>query len=177
MKKLFKNKLVTLSFGLFTAFLITMVLVLTGMTESVDKAVVKFIYELRGSNSEHKGAFYFINRILTEFGYIYVLIPSCVLALFIGKGKLKAWFFSLGTGVVWTINECLKHIILRARPEEIYHLMSESSTSFPSGHSITSTYFYLFLAYIVMSSNLSKKWKKPLATVCFVMPFLDLMSL
>lgn len=172
MKRLFKNKLVILAFGLFSAFLAAMVLVLTGMTDSFDKSVVEVIYKFRGSHSEHSGAFYFINRILTEFGYIYVLIPSCILALFVGKGRLKVWFFSLGTGIVWTINECLKHIILRARPEEIYHLMVENSTSFPSGHTITSTYFYLFLAYIIINSNLGQKWKKPLAIISFVMPFL-----
>ncbi len=171
MKKLLKNKLFLLGFCLLIGFLVVLCLVLNGATDSLDKAVVKFIYELRGGNSDRTGAFYWINRILTEFGYIYVLIPSCVLALFIGKCSLKVWFFSLGTGIVWTINEILKHIIMRARPEEIYHLMVENSTSFPSGHTITSTYFYFFLTYIILKSDLSVKPKKILATISFLMPF------
>ncbi len=171
MKKLLKNKLLLSGIGLFGAFLVILISVLNGVTEGLDKAVVKFIYELRGAHSHRTGVFYWLNRILTEFGYIYVLIPSCILALFVGKGRLKAWFFSLGTGLVWTINEILKHIILRARPEQIYHLMVESSTSFPSGHTITSTYFYFFLLYIILKSDLNKRLKNTFALISCLMPF------
>lgn len=172
MKQLLKNKLFLLGLGLLIVFLVLLGLVLNSATDSIDEAVTRFIYEARGAHSDHTGAFYWVNRILTEFCYFYVLTPACVLAVIIGKGRTKTWFFGLGTAITSAINGGIKHFVLRTRPEEIYHMTVENTTSFPSGHSATSMYFYLFLAYIILTSNFKSSTKKVLATISFMMPFL-----
>ena len=172
MKKLSKNKLFLLALGLLTGFLLILGLVLNGATDSFDNAITKAVFELRGGHSCPKGAFYWINRILTELGYIYILIPACVLALIMGKAKPRAWFWSLGTGIVWAISEIVKNIVARERPCVFYHMMTETSPSFPSGHSMTSMYFYMFTVYVIYKSKLSKKSKGILMSVFAAIPFI-----
>jgi len=48
--------------------------------------------------------------------------------------------------VGWIVNTGLKHLIGRARPEIVPHLMEASGNSFPSGHSFNSAVVYLSIA-------------------------------
>lgn len=53
------------------------------------------------------------------------------------------------------INQLLKNIIGRHRPDEIYHMVEESGFSFPSGHSTSNTVLYITIiiaALIFMNS-------------------------
>lgn len=167
----FKNKTFVLGMILFALFCVLAILVSCGITERMDKAIIQAIYRLRGSNSNPKGVFYWINRSLTELGYVYVLVPACVVALIAGKGKLNALFLSLGTGIVWLINHNVKLIFVRGRPDIMYHMMEETSSSFPSGHTMNSAFFYFFLAYLIHKSSLPPKTKHILMISTILLPF------
>ena len=48
------------------------------------------------------------------------------------------------------INQLLKSIIARQRPDEIYHMVEESGFSFPSGHSTSNTVLYITIIITVL---------------------------
>lgn len=148
MKKLIRNKWF-LAGSLGFLFLLLTVFILLGWTARVDEGVIRSVYKWRGGHSSPKGGFYWINRILTEAGYVYVLVPASILALVLCKGDLKSIFLSFGTLAVWGINQAVKGIIGRERPDLIYHMMQEGSPSYPSGHAMSSCFFYFFLAHIL----------------------------
>lgn len=172
MKSLLRNKLFIAGTLLSSLFIALCVLVSCNVTQDFDQAIIQLIYELRGSTSAPQGFFYWINRILTEAGYVFVLVPSCVIAIIVCKCDLKSLFLSLGTLIVWLTNKLIKIIFVRQRPPQIYHMMTETSASFPSGHAMSSAFFYFFLSYIIYNLNISKKIKAPLFTACIIMPFI-----
>lgn len=167
----FQNKPFAFGMILFALFCMLAIFVSCGMTDSTDKMIIRFIYQLRGNHSNPQGIFYWTNRLLTELGYVYVLVPACVLALIVGKGKLNVLFLSLGTGIVWLINYLIKLIFVRERPDVIYRMMEETSASFPSGHAMTSAFFYFFFAYLICKSNIRGKAKCALITCSILLPF------
>lgn len=70
----------------------------------------------------------------------YLLVNrSYVVALFI--------FGSVGGGFLLSL--VLKHLFTRARPEVVPHLMPEVSSSFPSGHSMSSAVVYITLGALL----------------------------
>ena len=76
-------KLLFIGLGLLVLFVIWAILVYFGVFDEMDKKIIHFIYELRGSHSEAKGMFFYVNRILTELGYVYVLVPICLICLIV----------------------------------------------------------------------------------------------
>jgi undecaprenyl-diphosphatase len=55
----------------------------------------------------------------------------------------------IATGFAAGCQYLLKELIERARPDEVYHLVTASGFSFPSGHSNAGLVFYLFLLILV----------------------------
>ena len=53
---------------------------------------------------------------------------------------------------------------MRPRPDEAMWWMTESSSSFPSGHSSTVTCLFILLAYFIITSPAVKLWVKNLVT-------------
>lgn len=172
MKELFKNKSFIIAISLFVLFLIIFILVQLKLTSKMDEKIIESIYEFRGSHSNQHGFFYWINRIVTETGYLYILLPGCLITVILLKGNLKSLFFGLGTLITWCVNKLVKIIISRDRPNPIYHMMEEHSESFPSGHAMSSAFFYFFGAYLIYKSNLANKKKKTLMVVLIAMPFI-----
>ena len=171
MINLLKNKKFIWALVFLGLFIIVSVLVSLKVFDKVDKKVIEWIYELRGSNSNRYGFFYWINRSLTELAYIFILIPGCIVVLLLCKGDLKSIFLSVSTATNYLIYKLIKMLIARERPDQMYQLMEESSKSYPSGHTANSTLFYFFLAYIVSKSNINPKLKKVLITICMIIPF------
>jgi undecaprenyl-diphosphatase len=172
MKKNYKMIVYWLGLSLFILFLALTVAVALGLTDEFDDAVIRKIYYLRGEDSEPRGGFFWVNRIFTELGFVYVLIPACVVALIIKQGDLQSLFLSLGTLLVWLLNQAVKVMVGRERPDLIYHMMKETSASFPSGHAMTSAFFYFFLAYVIARGNWDKGWGKIACGLSFCAPFL-----
>ena len=169
-----KNKknfiLLYIGLALLGVFVVWALLVYFHVFDNMDKKIIHFIYELRGSHSEPRGLFFWINRIVTELGYVYVLVPVCVITLVIFKGDLKSLFLGISTLGNWAINKGVKGIINRPRPDIMYHMMEETSESFPSGHAMSAAGCYFFAAYLVLTSDLKAKTKKILASVLIAIP-------
>lgn len=171
MKSLFKNKKFVLAIALLLLFIEVTILVSCNVFDAIDKKVIEWIYEIRGSNSNRYGFFYWINRSLTELAYIFILIPGCIVVLLLCKGDLKSIFLSASTALNYLVYKLIKMVINRERPDQMYQLMEESSKSYPSGHTANSTLFYFFLAYIVSKSNINPKLKKVLTIIFMAIPF------
>ena len=89
-----------------------------------------------------------IMKFVTNLGGKFVLI-SLGIILFITLRKRKLGIYvALNLIIITIINQLLKHIVQRPRPNE-YRIIDETGYSFPSGHSMVSTAFYGFLIYLI----------------------------
>ncbi|MGH9309225.1 MAG: phosphatase PAP2 family protein [Vicinamibacterales bacterium] len=59
-------------------------------------------------------------------------------------------FIFIATVGGWLLNSVLKQIFARARPEIVPHLREVTTSSFPSGHALTSAAVYLTLGALLM---------------------------
>jgi undecaprenyl-diphosphatase len=66
-----------------------------------------------------------------------------------GLYRTGAFVFAASTGG-WVLNWTLKQIFDRARPDVVPHLRDVMSSSFPSGHALTSAAVYLTLGALTM---------------------------
>jgi undecaprenyl-diphosphatase len=85
---------------------------------------------------------------LTALGSIAVLVLVALIVighLIMQRRRLQALLlvFALAGGIV--LSETLKTVFERSRPPEIYHAAGFLNASFPSGHALLSTVFYLTL--------------------------------
>ena len=78
----------------------------------------------------------------------------------------------LSAGALGTmlLNTLIKHIVGRLRPD-VLHLVVEEGYSFPSGHSITSMFFYGFAIWLVWR-NVKNPTARNLLTVLLAVPML-----
>ena len=60
----------------------------------------------------------------------------------------------------------MKHLFLRARPDEAIHLVEQGGYSFPSGHSVSSVIVYGLLLYLIRTHCKNEKLKTALSAVC-----------
>ena len=143
-----KNRQNTAEKVLFTLFACIFAfwtfLVLSGGLEAFDLAVQGFFFALRGP---------FLNSMGVALEYVgHWPLPAavCVVLLLIRKTR-----FSYGiplTGCVLTsvgMYELLKHIFKRARPDMSLWLCPEHGYSFPSGHTLNNTVFWVVLASLI----------------------------
>ena len=89
----------------------------------------------------------YIAKAFTMLGSAAVLVTIAALAL-LGKDRKLGMLISLNLIVITLMNQFLKHIIQRPRPNEDLHLVEGHGFSFPSGHSMVSMAFYGLLMYI-----------------------------
>lgn len=109
-------------------------------SSQLDEAVSRLIYSLRFS------ALTEMMKGISWLGYVYFLVPINILIL-IGlfrKDRLMALTIPLGTLFVWQLSEMMKKWVGRPRPD-IAPLVTETSFSFPSGHAMSNTAFYLLI--------------------------------
>lgn len=99
-----------------------------------------------------------IAKFITNFGgAIYLIVMSIILFVII-KNKKIGIAIILNLGIVTLLNQLLKMILQRPRPEE-YRIINESGYSFPLGHSMVSMAFYGFLIYLIYK-NIKNKYLK-----------------
>lgn len=117
-----------------------------------DVLVSRYIYEIRDPFLTG------MMKFITDFGADYLLINFLVLVSFFlwKKRKREALSFTiiLATGLL--LNLFLKEVIQRPRPM-MSPLVAMSSYSFPSGHTMNSTIFYLTIAFYYYHLTRRKK--------------------
>lgn len=105
-----------------------------------------------------------IFKIITEFGDATILITICVTLLVILKNKKIGIAISLNLASVALLNQILKRIVQRPRPEG-FRLIQESGYSFPSGHSMASMAFYGLIIYFVFKYIKNKSIRNMICAV------------
>ncbi len=163
LKKIDKNKkiiLFTISIIIFS--LILRDILIYEVTRYDNWAYSVFVEELRNNNVTT------IMKIITEFGNIYVILSIILLLYIFLKDKSKAYYSLLNIGIVIIINNIIKLIIQRPRPNG-YNLINEANYSFPSGHAMISTAFYGFLIYLIYRNVTNKRIKYLLITLLFIL--------
>lgn len=106
----------------------------------------EFIYVFMG---ERIPLLFNISKLMAFIGSAKFLVPAVTVIVLICIVKKKQLFtigILLASLGVFLLNTLAKYIFQRPRPED-FMLAMESSFSFPSGHAMTNTCLYLFLAY------------------------------
>lgn len=112
-----------------------------------DDAVTDFVYRYRSDTTTT-----FV-KIITDIGDVqaYLVVIPLVAVLLYYKGHHR-WKLSLQATIVLLsaslLNVGIKDLISRPRPIEDMRLVTASSWSFPSGHSMSAIAFYGFLIYL-----------------------------
>lgn len=107
-----------------------------------DNNIYNFI---SGNITSGKTLFY---KIITFFGSGLCLFLLALIILFSFKNKKIGGLTFLNLIIAFLLNALVKTIIARPRPEGI-NIVLESGFSFPSGHTMVSISFYIFLIYLI----------------------------
>lgn len=165
MNKKFKYTLISIAALFFFIFILWSSFVWQDSFIELDNNVIENVLKFRGEKNE---AWYYVGTILTQFGFLYVMIPLFIITLIMLKGDLKSSLLAAGTGVTYCCNMAVKLIVRRERPLEALRWAHEISASYPSSHTMCSTFMYGFIAYLIYKSNLNKKLKTIIVTFCIV---------
>lgn len=136
---------------LFGIFILIMGMTLTNQITGFDDAIYKGIFQMRNS--------FFDNffKAITKFGNGTIIFCFTIILLIYLRKKDR---YILGTTIVVTvtINQIIKHIIQRPRPNHM-KLIMQGGYSFPSGHAMISIALYGFLIHFV-NKKIKTKWLK-----------------
>lgn len=110
-----------------------------------------------------------ILKIITMFGSGYIILPICLISVFCLRKKKESIYIILNLIIIFLLNQVLKIIIARPRPEG-FRLIEEIGYSFPSGHSMVSMAFYGLYIYFIYKNVKNKyiKWIAIIALSTFI---------
>ena len=86
------------------------------------------------------------------------IVGFCIL-VFAKNRRIFSFQLFLNMGIVAILNLVFKYFFVRNRPDEIFHLVSETGYSFPSGHAMFAVAFYGFLIYMLWNTQRKKSTK------------------
>lgn len=139
----------------------------------IDIHMRDFCYNIRG---EKYGFIFWLFRIITEFGNLYVIGLLVLLTIVLTKCDYRAILLTLGILLAVLLNVGLKQLYMRERPFEAFRWMEEESTSFPSGHSTAAGFMYTFIIYLVFHTSIKKIWKVIIYIACGILIPLVMLS-
>lgn len=142
------NRKKTISLISFGLFLIVLIFVLKYDNLVIDNYIIN-LFKYKNDLLTN------FMKIITLFGSAYVIVPCCIILLFILKNKKNKILMTSNLVIITLLNQLLKCVFRRLRP--INGIISESGYSFPSGHSMVSMAFYGFLIYLLYKSNFKYK--------------------
>lgn len=103
---------------------------------------------------------------LTHCGDTVTIVALCAFLLILPNRKTYGIPVSLTAIGGVAIYKPLKHLFLRARPDEAIHLVKQGGYSFPSGHSVSSVIVYGLLLYLIRKHCRNERLKTVLTIVC-----------
>lgn len=123
-------------------FIILTILVLTNNTLKIDNYFSELILNIRSDSlTDHM-------CVITQVGGAYSLIALSLLLLFIIKKKKIPVFIIINLISAFFLNQLFKIIFSRSRPDRIF-LSYANGYSYPSGHSMVSIAYFIFIIYLV----------------------------
>ncbi|MGN0702505.1 MAG: phosphatase PAP2 family protein [Lentihominibacter sp.] len=97
---------------------------------------------------------------------------TCIVLLIIKPTRTKYGIpLSIGAILVSLLNKLIKHLVLRPRPDQIYHIIVQGGYSFPSGHSIISMFSFGLLLWLINRNVAEKKLRIVLSAVMIFLMF------
>lgn len=118
---------------------------------SFDNSIIELINNLRQENLTRFMVYY------TDIIGIYIPIIISMGCIILSKKYILNIFIPINLAIITIINQILKIIIARPRPEQA--IITETGYSFPSGHSMVSFAFYGLLIYYCYEYIKNKKIK------------------
>lgn len=97
-------------------------------------------------------------KIITFLSSPTFIVFVLILCFIFIKDKKKRNIIFLNSILVFSLNQIIKIIVSRPRPEDIM-LVTETGFSFPSAHAMFSLAFYGLFVYYTYKSDLNKKMK------------------
>lgn len=156
------------------AFIVMIVIVVTGSSEGFDKAAAMWAYKIRsaGMNTLIEG--------ITYIGNWSSIVTICVLLVAFKTTRHTGLTASLVTAITWILNKGIQHIIMRERPDEIMRLIEQGGPSFPSAHASSSMALFISIAICLFIVKRYKKESdieiktddKVLPVICIILPFI-----
>lgn len=142
-------------FALAAAALLLVLFVLLGLhviAHGEPPGLLTFAHAVRGHATG-------LAWILTNFGWVQVLGPLFIIAIYIAF-RFAAWrprmiYLMLSCLVTWGITDWLQRVFGRPRRED-WLIRHEHAFSYPSSHASTSTAFYLLAGILLLTSDLPK---------------------
>lgn len=125
----------------FLLFIIMTILMLTNNTKVFDDTIYNYIFSFRNDLID------FIFKTITKFGNTITVIGIVLLLIILIK-KENIYKLLFTVGITVSVNQLLKHLIRRIRPDHL-RLVQENSFSYPSGHAMISIALYGFIIYLV----------------------------
>lgn len=156
--------------GAFILFLLFLMLYLFNGVNFLDTFVYDLIINLKSdifTNFMKFITFFASTKFITV-----IVIILFIISLF--KGKLPLIINWIILGEVF-INNILKVIIKRERPTLI-NLVTETTYSFPSGHTMVAVVFYGFLIYLINKTKLEKMYKYIINSLLTILIILIMVS-
>jgi undecaprenyl-diphosphatase len=123
-------------------FALTALLVQTGKADAIDAPIQAWVYSLRVDGLT---AF---EKVVTLGGDTKVVAVICVALIILPKRLQIGLPIALITGIGAAIQQGIKAIVERPRPDAAYWLVEEDGFSFPSGHTNASLILYVTIAII-----------------------------
>ena len=144
----------------FSIFVVVLCLILFGIicygVLSYDSLVIDTkVYSFIINNIMNDGLTPILKAITELGGVAFTVLVGVLIFMFCKKNR---WFITIDLVGVTLVNQVIKHIIRRPRPN-VLRLVEESGYSFPSGHSMVSMAFYGIIIYLVYK-NVSNKYLK-----------------
>ncbi len=165
MKK--RNKIILYIF--ISIFILNTILILTGLIKPLDNLISSFIIGIRNDN---------LTKIMINFtniGGAYSLIVISILLLFIIKNKKIPITIIINLIIVFLTSQLFKVIFHRSRPDTLF-LTSASGYSYPSGHTMVSTAYFIFILYLIYKHYNSKLLRIILTSFISILLILILFS-
>lgn len=160
---------------------LTLFLALTFLVLTQNSGMINIDNAVSQAVSQNRLRFFdYVFVILSYLGGSKSIAIFCVLLLLLPNRKKLGIPLALCVSLSAIINLCIKVIIARIRPEELFltentlGLTFPSGYSFPSGHAQTATVFYMTLA-ILLAHNYCKVKSKKVLTLC-IFTFICLMT-
>ena len=142
------NRLFLIIFALL--FAVDLVLVVTGLVQPFDDAVLAAIIGIRTDALTH------VFRAVTFCGNTWSVVVLCLL-LMILPGRMKIGLpVTLMVVAGFLVQTLFKMLIARPRPDAAFWLVDESTYSFPSGHSNINMIIWIALFVLVGRLLISK---------------------
>lgn len=157
-----KDVIVIISLSLFFIFIV--VLLETGNLVNIESSAY---YEI----VEHMNPiFTFIVKMVTNIGGPVIILSICVVLLSLSATRKKYGIpVTITVLISFLLNLVLKNIFARPRPD-VLRLITETSFSFPSGHSMINAALYTILILLILK-NSSFKIKKVIISIVLLMLF------